>query len=88
MDIKNIRILTKLLPVLKAMAFFVPHTVFRTASLSVVAAYFRLYALIPLSIYVILSLPVGSYAMKDGFSCDNVMFTLLRLYLYIFNSKI
>ena len=88
MDIKNIKIPTKLLPVLKAMAFFVPHTVFRTASLSVVAAYFRLYALIPLSIYAIVSLPVGSYAMCGEFSCGGVMFTLLTLPLYIFTPAV
>ena len=34
------------------MTFFVPHTVFRMASLAIVAAFFRLYALIPLSIFV------------------------------------
>ena len=88
MDIKSIKIPTKLLPVLKAMAFFVPHTVFRTASLSVVAAYFRLYALIPLSIYAIVSLPVGSYAMDGEFSCVGVMFTLLTLPLYIFTPAV
>jgi len=40
------KIPTKLLPVFKAMSFFVPHSVFRTASLAIMAAYFRLYALI------------------------------------------
>ena len=75
---------TKLLPVLKAMAFFVPHTVFRTASLAVVAAFFRVLTLIPLSIYAIVSLPVGSYALDGEFSCDGLMQTLLTLPLYIF----
>ena len=67
----DIKIPAKLLPVFKAMSFFVPHSVFRTASLAIMAAYFRLYALIPLSIYVILYLPVGSFAMKNGFICDD-----------------
>ena len=35
--------------VLKAMLFFTPHTIFRTASLAFVAAFFRFYAFIPLS---------------------------------------
>ena len=65
----KIKISTKLLPVLKAMSFFVPHTVFRTASLAIVASYFRLYALIPLSIFVIVSIPLGSYAMNGEISC-------------------
>ena len=80
----KIKIPTKLLPVFKAMAFFVSHTVFRTASLSVVAAYFRLYALIPLSVFVIVSLPVGSYAVYSKISCDGMMNSLFTLPLYIF----
>ena len=78
------KIPTKLLPVFKAMAFFAPHTVFRAASLSVVAAYFCLYALIPLSIYAIVSLPVGSYAAEGEISCAGMMITLVTLPLYIF----
>ena len=78
------RIPTKLLLVVKAMTFFVPHTVFRTASLAVVAAFFRVFTLIPLSIFVIISLPVGSYAGDGEINCDGMMFTLVSLPLYIF----
>ena len=74
------KIPTKLLPVFKAMSFFVPHTVFRTASLPIVAAYFRLYALIPLSIFVI----VGSYAVDGEIRCFGIIAALFTLPLYIF----
>ena len=66
------------------MTFFVPHTVFRMASLAIVAAYFRLYALIPLSIFVIISLPVGAYAEMGEVSCVGMMAALVTLPFYIF----
>ena len=43
--------------IFKAMLFFVPHTIFRTASIAFVAAFFRFYAFIPLSIYYIIYVP-------------------------------
>ena len=52
------------------------------------AAYFRLYALTPLSIFIIISLRVGSYAAVGEISCGGMMGTLLTLPLHIFTPAI
>ena len=70
-DHKN-KIPTKLLPVLKSLTFFAPNTLFRSASLAFMAGYFRFYALIPLSIFVIVSLLVSTYAMEGFISSQRV----------------
>ena len=74
----------KLLPVLKSLTFFAPHTLFRSASLAVMAGYFRFYALIPLSIFIIVSLPVSTYAMEGFITYDGIMATLFGLPFNIF----
>ena len=82
-DHKN-KIPTKLLPVLKSLTFFAPNTLFRSASLAFMAGYFRFYALIPLSIFVIVSLLVSTYAMEGFITYDGIMATLFGLPFNIF----
>ena len=50
---------------LKAMLFFAPHVIFRTASSAFVAAYLKLYALIPLAVFLITSISICCLVDKE-----------------------
>ena len=63
-DDHNTKIPSDLKSVFKAMLFFTPHTIFRTASLAFVAAFFRFYVLIPLSIYTVTSISILTFMLK------------------------
>ena len=58
------KIPTEAWSVFKAMLFFAPHSVFRTASLAFVTAFFRFYVLIPLSIYTFISISILTSKLK------------------------
>ena len=47
--------------VVKAMLFFGPHVIVRTTSIAFLAAFFRFYTFIPISIFVIIMLPIVSF---------------------------
>ena len=49
---------------LKAMLFFAPHVIFRTGSSAFVAAYLKLYALIPLAVFLITSISISCLVHK------------------------
>ena len=49
---------------LKAMLFFAPHVIFRTGSSAFVLAYLKLYALIPLAVFLIISISIWSLVYK------------------------
>ena len=50
---------------LKAMLFFAPHVIFRTGSSAFVAAYLKLYALIPLAVFLITSISINCLVYKE-----------------------
>ena len=52
-------------PTLKAMLFFAPHVIFRTGSSAFVAAYLKLYALIPLAVFLITSISISCLVNKE-----------------------
>ena len=60
----DMKIPTEVWSVFKAMLFFAPHLVFRTASLAFVTAFFRFYVLIPLSIYTVTSISILTFTLK------------------------
>ena len=50
---------------LKAMLFFAPHVIFRTGSSAFVAAYLKLYALIPLAVFLITAISICCLVDKE-----------------------
>ena len=70
---------TKFLTAIKGMLFFTPHVVFRTASISIIAAFFRLYSLIPLSIFIAICLPVVTKISRATISFEGIIESLLLL---------
>ena len=73
---------------LKAMLFFVPHVVFRTASIAFVAAFFRFYAFIPLSIFVIISPPILEFILDGEISVGGMFAMLMYSPLFIFTPAV
>ena len=50
---------------LKAMLFFAPHVIFRTGSSAFVLAYLKLYAIIPLAVFLITSISINCLVYKE-----------------------
>ena len=72
---------------LKAMLFFAPHVIFRTGSSAFVAAYLKLYALIPLAVFLITSISICCLVNK-GLNWKNRIISLFYLPLSIFTPTV
>ena len=72
---------------LKAMLFFAPHVIFRTGSSAFVAAYLKLYALIPLAVFLITSISI-SYLVYKEYSWEYRFGRLFFLPLSIFTPTV
>ena len=72
---------------LKAMLFFAPHVIFRTGSSAFVAAYLKLYALIPLAVFLITSISIFCLVYKK-YSWKARIYGLLYLPLSIFTPTV
>ena len=72
---------------LKAMLFFAPHVIFRTGSSAFVAAYLKLYALIPLAVFLITSISISYLVYKEQDWEDRIG-RLLYLPLSIFTPTV
>ena len=64
---------------LKAMLFFAPHVIFRTASSALVLAYLKLYALIPLAVFLITSISICCLVFKEYNSLPLSLLLVLSL---------
>ena len=60
----NRQVPPRMVPTLKAMLFFVPHVLFRTTSTAVICAFLRLYAAIPLFIFLVTSFVIFIFHWK------------------------
>ena len=54
---------------LKALAFFLPHVIFRTTSTAFIAAFLKWYALLPISVYLIVNMVI-SLVLKKKYDGD------------------
>ena len=72
---------------LKAMLFFAPHMIFRTGSSAFVLAYLKLYALIPLAVFLITSISINCLVYKE-YNSEELPESLLFLPLSIFTPTV
>ena len=64
---------------LKAMLFFAPHVIFRTASTAFVVAYLKLYAIIPLAVFVITSICINCFVYGKEDRIDGIIWLPLSI---------
>ena len=62
---KDHQLPSKKLHNLKALLFFAPHVLFRTTSTAVVAAFLKIYSLIPLTVFAIISVVITCFLHKS-----------------------
>ena len=65
---------------LKAMLFFAPHVIFRTASTAVVAAFLKIYSIIPLALFLITSICISCFVNKKEERIINLLYLSLSIF--------